>query len=94
MTSRPMICTFDNVEPDLALLGGKGANLVRLTQAGFRVPPGFCITTEAYQAAVAAGGLRQRIVAMAEAADYNKPDALETTTASIRHCRRNAGFAP
>ncbi|MDD3575076.1 MAG: pyruvate, phosphate dikinase, partial [Methanospirillum sp.] len=29
------------------LLGGKGANLCKLTQTGIRVPPGFVITTEA-----------------------------------------------
>ena len=29
------------------LLGGKGANLCEMTQIGFRVPPGFVITTEA-----------------------------------------------
>ncbi len=31
--------------PDPALLGGKGANLVRLMQAGFDVPPGVVLTT-------------------------------------------------
>lgn len=30
-----------------ALLGGKGAGLAELTRAGFTVPPGFTITTEA-----------------------------------------------
>ena len=29
------------------LLGGKGANLCRMTQIGLNVPPGFVITTEA-----------------------------------------------
>jgi len=33
----------------LPLVGGKGANLGELTRAGLPVPPGFCITTEAYQ---------------------------------------------
>lgn len=39
-------------EIDYSLLpqvGGKGANLGELTRAGLPVPPGFCITTEAYQ---------------------------------------------
>ncbi len=35
---------------DLARAGGKGANLGELTRAGFPVPPGFCVTTEAYRA--------------------------------------------
>lgn len=33
----------------LPQVGGKGANLGELTRAGLPVPPGFCITTEAYQ---------------------------------------------
>jgi pyruvate,water dikinase len=37
-----------------ALLGGKGASLVRLRAAGLRVPPGFVVTTAAYRHAVLA----------------------------------------
>jgi rifampicin phosphotransferase len=33
----------------LAVVGGKAANLGELIRAGFAVPPGFCITTAAYQ---------------------------------------------
>ncbi len=35
---------------DPSLLGGKGANLVRLIGAGIPVPAGFCLTTCAYDA--------------------------------------------
>jgi pyruvate,water dikinase len=31
-------------------LGGKGASLDRLARLGFRVPPGFCVTTAAFRA--------------------------------------------
>ena len=37
---------------DIAAVGGKAANLGELIRAGFDVPPGFCITTEAYRRAV------------------------------------------
>lgn len=33
----------------ISFVGGKGANLGEITQAGFPVPPGFCITTQAYR---------------------------------------------
>jgi pyruvate,water dikinase len=33
---------------DLSRVGGKGLNLGKLTQAGFLVPQGFCVTTDAY----------------------------------------------
>lgn len=35
---------------DLPRVGGKGANLGEMTQAGLPVPPGFCITTAAFHA--------------------------------------------
>ena len=37
------------------LLGGKGAGLAEMTNAGLPVPPGFTITTEACNAYYAAG---------------------------------------
>ncbi|MFF4190572.1 PEP/pyruvate-binding domain-containing protein [Nonomuraea sp. NPDC001831] len=40
----------------LALVGGKAANLGVLTRAGLPVPPGFCVTTEAYRAITAGLG--------------------------------------
>ena len=34
----------------LAMVGGKGANLGELSRIqGIRVPPGFCVTTDAFQ---------------------------------------------
>jgi pyruvate,water dikinase len=37
----------------VAALGGKGASLDRLHRLGFRVPPGFCLTIDAFTAQVA-----------------------------------------
>lgn len=39
---------------DLPSVGGKGANLGEMTRAGFPIPPGFCITTAAFDAFMAA----------------------------------------
>lgn len=41
----------------LDLVGGKAANLHVLLRAGMPVPPGFCVTTEAYRRAAAQAGL-------------------------------------
>ena len=38
----------------VAAIGGKGASLARLARLGFRVPPGFCLTTAAFHAQIAA----------------------------------------
>ncbi|MCG8348652.1 MAG: phosphoenolpyruvate synthase [Chloroflexales bacterium] len=45
----PFIVSFDTISSaDLTKVGGKGSNLGKLAQAGFNVPPGFCISTNAF----------------------------------------------
>ncbi len=45
----PWVCNFSELDKTkLSWVGGKGANLGELTQQGFPVPGGFCVTTEAY----------------------------------------------
>ncbi|MYC76439.1 hypothetical protein F4X10_11800 [Candidatus Poribacteria bacterium] len=39
-------------DADLPRVGGKGLNLGKLTRAGFPVPNGFCVTTDAYRLSV------------------------------------------
>ena len=39
-------------DADLSRVGGKGLNLGKLTRAGFPVPKGFCVTTDAYRLSV------------------------------------------
>jgi phosphohistidine swiveling domain-containing protein len=56
---------------DLEVAGGKGANLGELTRAGLPVPPGFVITTAAYDAFVADNALA---AAIAEAASRPADD--------------------
>lgn len=41
--------------------GGKGANLGILINAGLPVPPGFVVTTSAYDVHLEASGLKERI---------------------------------
>jgi pyruvate,water dikinase len=47
---------------DLATVGGKGMSLAKMINAGFPVPDGFHITTEAYRQFVAANGLQAKII--------------------------------
>lgn len=49
MSAQKYIYWFDQIDKDdLALVGGKGANLGEMTKAGFPVPPGFVVSSEAY----------------------------------------------
>ena len=55
--THPLILPLSQcIDPDL--VGGKAAGLARLIAAGFSVPPGLCITTEAYRRTLHTSGLR------------------------------------
>src|SRR5438445_7434808 len=56
--STDLVVPFTALRRDaLALVGGKGANLGELTGAGLPVPPGFCVTTVAYEMMASEAGL-------------------------------------
>lgn len=65
-------------------VGGKGLNLVRLTRSGFRVPPGFVVSTEAYAAHVAANDLAPVIRGTLQGLDPADPGALAEASTTIR----------
>lgn len=49
----PYVVWLDDVETDVTRVGGKAASLMWLARTGFRIPPGFVLTTDAYAAHVA-----------------------------------------
>jgi rifampicin phosphotransferase len=80
---------FDDTEATQSeLTGGKGVNLAHLTAAGFRVPPGFIISTDAYAAFVA--GLQADIGRTLSTLDFADPGAVEQATAQIRRLIQDA----
>ncbi len=58
MTDPEVVWLEDVSESAPALLGGKGDRLAALVRAGFSVPPGFCVTTQAYRIYLAANGMQ------------------------------------
>lgn len=89
----PHILPFDHANA-LAqdLTGGKGVNLARLSQAGFQVPAGFCVTTEAYADFVDHGGLGSRQAELIGKLNYEDPTTLEQQSAEIRDLIMAAGI--
>ena len=67
----------------LARVGGKAANLGETIGAGLPVPPGFCLTTDAYRSAVGPAGLEEVHSALA-ATGTNDLDALAGLAARAR----------
>ncbi len=58
-----LVVDLDQVGPaDVAEVGGKAANLGSLRRGGFRVPPGFVLTSSAYLAALTGAACRQEVL--------------------------------
>ncbi len=64
--------------------GGKGKNLALLARAGFPVPRGFIVATEAYRAYVAANDLQPAIDAALKHVTANDAGSLERASGEIR----------
>lgn len=76
-SKRPFILPFSTINKnDLLIVGGKGANLGEMTQAGFPVPSGFCVTTAAFTQFMAASG---RVDSLYTALDSIMPNDLTAT---------------
>ncbi len=75
---------------DVALVGGKGANLGELTRAGILVPPGFCVTAEAYRNFVHSNGLQEEVERIIRATDVNDLVQLDENTRRVRDLFRVA----
>jgi phosphohistidine swiveling domain-containing protein len=87
------ILPLDTPEATLAMVGGKGINLTRLARAGFSVPGGFLITTDAYRSFVAANQLESFVLTTAGSVMADDPTALEAASTAIRE-RFAAGRVP
>jgi pyruvate,water dikinase len=77
------VLTFASADAMLENVGGKGASLSKMFNAGLPIPGGFHITTEAYRSFVAANDLQVRILAVLEQVDASSPASLETASETI-----------
>ena len=70
---------------DIPIVGGKGANLGELTQKQLNVPPGFCITAEAYMDFVQYAELDEVIRALMYGLDEEDPSLLTYVSEEIQN---------
>ena len=68
----------------LEFVGGKGASLARLYQAGLPVPPGFHVTTAAYNAFVSENNLQLRILSALKQVQPDDATTFETASDVIQ----------
>lgn len=81
MNKQKFVLWFHEIDKDdVAKVGGKGANLGEMTQAGFPVPNGFVVTSSAYVHMIEENNLQDKIKAMLK--DLNVEDATALNRAS------------
>ncbi len=84
MTAHPLIAFFKDIDKgDVNLVGGKGANLGEMTQAGFPVPNGFAITVESYDLFLKRNEISQKISKILKTVNVNNSEELEAASKSI-----------
>ena len=69
---------------DIAIAGGKGANLGELTQAGIPVPPGFVVTAQTYQKFMEDTGINDKVLDILDKIDINDTKALQAAAEEIK----------
>ena len=85
MTSSPYTFAFDSAEkPEHDRLGGKCTSLAIMTSAGAPVPPGFAVTTNAFDAVMNQTTLRAHILTILDGLDMDDVAEVDKRAAHIR----------
>ena len=69
---------------DVAVAGGKGANLGEMTKAGLPVPPGFVVTSKAYNQFLKEGGINEKIMEILGNTNVDNSSELQKSSEEIR----------
>jgi len=81
---QPLILDFSQIDKrDIALVGGKGANLGEMVKAGFPVPAGFAVTVAAYDIFLKENNLSIKIKKTLAETDVDDPRQLERASKNI-----------
>ncbi len=81
----PHVVWFKDIgKNDIPLVGGKGANLGEMTQAGIPVPNGFCVTAPAYYYFLDQNDLRDKIKEALKDLDVNDNDELFAASKRVK----------
>lgn len=79
------ILWFEEIsKKDIPKVGGKGANLGELMKAGLPVPPGFCVTVEAYYEFLKENNLPKKIKKILSGLDISDTEKLNEVSKKIK----------
>lgn len=91
--AKKYVVWFKDVDrDDVAIVGGKGANLGEMTQAGFPVPPGFVVTVHAYETFLEEARLRDKITELLSTVNVNESASLDSTAIKIQKLITRSSF--
>ncbi len=79
---------------DIPLVGGKGANLGEMTNAGIPVPPGFIVTALAYFDFIEKSGLQDKIKALLNPVDVHDSKQLQSVALEVQNLVTDAAMPP
>src|SRR5215217_3550762 len=82
--ARPFVAPLPNFKStDIVLAGGKGANLGELSNSGFSVPPGFVVTTSAYDLILESSRAQAPLTNLLSSCDFDSPISVKKTSQNI-----------
>ncbi|WP_406396159.1 PEP/pyruvate-binding domain-containing protein [Streptomyces sp. NBC_00882] len=84
MTDQYTLAFDSGADPSTARVGGKCAGLLTMTRCGVPVPPGFAVTTDAFDAVLDGGGLRAEIGSVLAGLDPSDTADTERRAAEVR----------
>lgn len=83
--NKPLILWFKQIDKDdVALVGGKGANLGEMMSFGIPVPNGFVVTSQAYFNFLASNQLKPKIHHYLQGVDLSRPEQLNEAATKIK----------
>jgi pyruvate,water dikinase len=87
--------TFGEINKDMTQeCGGKASHLGELTGIGFNVPPGFCVISAAFSYHIEKNAIKDTILELAGAIDYEDIDDTMKKTSEIRSLIEEANIPP
>jgi pyruvate, water dikinase len=92
VAARLVLDLAEGSDSDIALIGGKAGKLGELVREGLPVPPGFVITTEAYQRFVDASGIAGVVAEALAGVDEARPPTIDEASKRIRSAFEAAEF--
>jgi pyruvate,water dikinase len=93
-SSKAVVWFNEVTKKDIPLVGGKGANLGEMTNAGIPVPPGFIVTASAYFEFIEKANLDDKIKTLLDPVDVHNSKQLQQVAIKVQKLITDAQMPP